>query len=39
MPSRVATQSAAMTVWVVEWGDTYNHSLAGRLRPARQTGP
>ena len=20
--------------WVVEWGDTYDHSLAGRLRPA-----
>ena len=21
------------SLWVVEWGDTYDHSLAGRLRP------
>ena len=32
----VAIHSPAVvpgSLWVVEWGDTYDHSLAGRLRP------
>ena len=27
------TRRCAGSLWVVEWGDTYDHSLAGRLRP------
>ena len=28
------TRRCAGSLWVVEWGGTYDHSLAGRLRPA-----